>query len=348
MSTPTPLEALADELGFVAARIEREMRLSIAVLTAEIRAELSELRAARAAEELRAVIRLGELRDGSPGPVGAIGPEGSPGAQGPAGDPGPEGPPGSPGEPGPEGPPGPAGEPGAEGQAGPPGSHGPPGAEGPPGPQGDAGLAGNAGEPGLPGGAGAPGPQGTDGDPGPPGPQGEPGPAGQKGDPGIEGPPGRLPPVKDWDGEVTYQGEVRHLDGGTWQARRDTGKPPGADDWQLIAAPGRSLNPRGTYGSDAEYQRLDCVAKDGSSFVALRDAPGECPGDGWHALTLRGRAGQPGPRGERGERGYPGPPGPSAAAFELDEAQGILRLRLNDETHVSVDLYPLLARLQTR
>ena len=47
----------------------------------------------------------------------------------------------------------------------------------------------------------------------------------------------------------------------------------------------------------------------GSTFVARRDDPGDCPGDGWQLLASRGKAGNkglPGPRGEKGDRGEPG------------------------------------------
>lgn len=78
----SPLEALADELGAVAARIEREVRLQVAAALAEIREEMAALRASRSEVELRAVnaeraladavaARLADVRngqDGEPGP----------------------------------------------------------------------------------------------------------------------------------------------------------------------------------------------------------------------------------------------------------------------------------------
>lgn len=109
MAATSPLEALADELGAVAARIERELRLTVSVMLAEIREEMSGLRASRAESELRAeraiAERLTTLQDGPPGPQGEAGERGSPGEAiiGPPGEPGPPGPPGATGEAGPPG-----------------------------------------------------------------------------------------------------------------------------------------------------------------------------------------------------------------------------------------------------
>jgi len=116
--------------------------------------------------------------------------------------------------------------------------------------------------------------------------------------------------------------------------------PPGAD--------GKSYAPRGTWNAEASYVRLDVVASDGASFIALRDDPGACPGEGWQSLSLRGRAGQPGQRGEKGERGDAGPAGPPAprAAFFTVTDKNVLTLIHDDGTALSCDLYPLLARLR--
>ena len=113
--------------------------------------------------------------------------------------------------------------------------------------------------------------------------------------------------------------------------------PPGAD--------GRSYDPRGTWNADASYSRLDVVASDGASFIARRDDPGACPGDGWQSLSLRGRAGQPGQRGEKGEPGPAGPPAPRAASLTVAD-DGVLTLSWEDGSTLSCDLYPLLARLR--
>jgi hypothetical protein len=117
------------------------------------------------------------------------------------------------------------------------------------------------------------------------------------------------------------------------------GKPgkPGED--------GRTLAFRGAWKAASEYQALDVAMCDGSSFVALCDAPGACPGDGWRLLAARGKSGPPGPAGATGERGWPGPPGPSPASLEVD-GEGLLTLRLGDGTRLDCDLYPVLAKLR--
>jgi len=69
-------------------------------------------------------------------------------------------------------------------------------------------------------------------------------------------------------------------------------------------APG-TFRPKGIYDSKTAYSYLDVVVKDSSSFVALRDKPGACPGDDWQMIACGGK------RGVAGERGPPGPAGPT-------------------------------------
>src|SRR5262249_31590816 len=77
------------------------------------------------------------------------------------------------------------------------------------------------------------------------------GPRGPSGPPGEQGPPGKLPLVKLWMAEtVFYAGDVVAYDGGTYQAKRDTGQPPSHADWIWLAAAGRdgnSITVRGTF-----------------------------------------------------------------------------------------------------
>jgi hypothetical protein len=140
------------------------------------------------------------------------------------------------------------------------------------------------------------------------------GPAGPAGPRGEQGPPGKLPLVKLWVPEtVHYAGDVVAYDGGTFQARRDTGQPPSHPDWLCLATAGRdgkSFAVRGTFDQSASYRRLEVVACNGGSFVALKDAPGPCPGSGWQLLASQGKRGV---AGEKGERGSPGPKGDAGA-----------------------------------
>ena len=139
------------------------------------------------------------------------------------------------------------------------------------------------------------------------GAMGPPGPSGPRGE---EGPPGKLPIVKLWTPEtVYYAGDVVAYDGGTFQAMCDTGQPPSHAHWMCLASSGRdgkTIAVRGTFDQSASYRRLDVVAFNGSSFVALKDAPGPCPGPGWQLIASQGKRGA---AGEKGERGLPGPRG---------------------------------------
>jgi hypothetical protein len=126
---------------------------------------------------------------------------------------------------------------------------------------------------------------------------------------------GKLPLVKLWIPEtVYYEGDVVAYDGGTFQAKRDTGQPPSHADWVCLATAGRdgkTIAVRGTFAETAEYRRLDVVALNGGSFIALKDAPGPCPGPGWQLMASQGRRGG---AGGKGERGLPGPRGDAGAS----------------------------------
>lgn len=158
----------------------------------------------------------------------------------------------------------------------------------------------------------------------------------------------RLPAVTAWAPGVHYLGAVVTTAGGTWQAVCDTAAEPPHDDWLCLAergADGRTPAFRGAWKPASTYEALDVVMCDGSSFIALYDAPGACPGDGWRLLASRGKSGPPGSRGPIGERGYPGPPGASPVALDID-GEGIQTLRLSDGSTITCDLYPVLSRLR--
>src|SRR5262245_15747131 len=161
--------------------------------------------------------------------------------------------------------------------------------------------------------------------------RGPPGPSGPRGE---EGPPGKLPLVKLWVSEtVYYAGDVVAYDGGTFQAKRDTGQPPSLADWVGLATAGRdgnSITVRGTFDATAEYRRLDVVALNGGSFVALKDAPGPCPGSGWQLLASQGKRGVAGARGERGERGPTGLSGVTICDWKIDRARYVATPLMSD------------------
>jgi hypothetical protein len=131
-------------------------------------------------------------------------------------------------------------------------------------------------------------------------------------------PPAKFPRVKAWTEDTIYhEGDIVAFDGGTFQARRDTACLPGAKHWVCLARPGNSLTVRGTYDSCIDYRCLDIAVINGSSFVALKDSPGACPGDDWQLLCSRGS------RGHRGERGFIGPRGeraPIIKSWQIDRA----------------------------
>src|SRR4029077_1329733 len=107
-------------------------------------------------------------------------------------------------------------------------------------------------------------------------------------------------------------------DGGTFQARRDTGAAPSHGYWIWLLTGGRggnSITVRGTFNETAEYRRLDVVALNGGSFVALKDKPGPCPGSGWQLVASQGKRGAAGEKGERGAQGPQGNPGLSGATI---------------------------------
>ena len=118
---------------------------------------------------------------------------------------------------------------------------------------------------------------------------------------------------------------------------------------------------RGTYDRTTEdYRALNIVMLNGSSFIAHRDHPGDCPGEGWQCLAMvgkRGEQGQPGAKGakgdkgERGERGAAGVDGKPALAWvanEIDRDAYTVTPILSDRSHGPViPLRPLFEQFQS-
>jgi hypothetical protein len=74
------------------------------------------------------------------------------------------------------------------------------------------------------------------------------------------------------------------------------------------------LHLRGAYRSDQDYDRMDVVTLDGSSYIARQGIPGPCPSEGWRILASAGAAGAQGIRGPKGDRGPAGETGPQGKA----------------------------------
>jgi len=130
-------------------------------------------------------------------------------------------------------------------------------------------------------------------------------------------PPAKFPIVKAWKEDVIYhEGDIVTFAGGTYQAQRDTARPPGAKDWTCLAMAGSGFTVRGTYSGIVEYHYLDVTMVNGSSFVALQNNPGPCPGDGWHLLASRGSRGNRGESGARGIMGLRGERGAAAPTIQ--------------------------------
>ena len=355
-------------IGAQAREVMAQAREAVADFRARVVELDAQLREAHAA-------RLASLQDGKdgqpgrdgkdaePGRDGVDGKDGEPGRDGLAGQPGKDGLDGRDGEPGhngndgkpgKDGVNGKDGELGRDGLDGKPGKDGEPGRDGIDGQPGKDGIDGKNGEPGRDGVDGQPGKDGIDGkngEPGRAGLDGQPGKDGvdgKDGEPGKNGAPGKMPAAKAWAPGVHYEAELRTFEGALWQAERDTAAEPGdGDDWTMLAAAGRDGRaPRfaGTYAAGLAYRELDVVALNGGSFVALRDAPGTCPGDGWQLVVSRGKAGQP---GKDGLDGRDGAPGLNVASWRIDRKGYALQPVLADgTTGPAIDLRELFEQFR--
>lgn len=104
----------------------------------------------------------------------------------------------------------------------------------------------------------------------------------------------------------------------------------------------REVTPKGLYDPEAEYRSLDVVMLSGSAFVAKRDEPGECPGEGWMLLAQRGKRGDRGERGERGLPGKDGKDGPQPVAFKLEPDTMQLMMVLDSGDVLEADFSPVV------
>jgi hypothetical protein len=75
----------------------------------------------------------------------------------------------------------------------------------------------------------------------------------------------------------------------------------------------------GTYSEAEIYLQHDVVVRNGSSYIARRDSPGECPGPGWQQISMVGRTGSRGERGYTGERGAKGESGATFIGWKIDK-----------------------------
>jgi hypothetical protein len=356
MPEASPFELLAEELGAVAGRVEREASYRIAALIADVERKFAEreLQIERLQKTVEAMIggkvvvwdklindKLASLKDGIDGKDGQTGAAGERGEKGEQGSAGPAGETGLRGEAGLQGlqgiegargETGSVGEKGDRGEIGPQGSRGEKGEQGESikGEKGDQGEAGPQGSAGEKGDQGQAGPQGGQGEAGAPGEKGDAGLTGASGERGEPGPVGKLPKVTKWiEGAVSYESDVVTHNGGLYQALKDTGKTPGTNDWLCLAAPGtdgkdgrdgedgRSLTIRDTFVPNQQYKALDVVTLDSKWFVAKQDDPGMCPGPGWKAGPGIGRTGKPGERGAQGPKGDIGVTAPTIVEWDI-------------------------------
>jgi hypothetical protein len=246
------------------------------------------------------------------------------------------------------------------------------GKDGPAGPQGERGSIGERGERGMQGERGLMGERGLQGERGERGMRGETiigprgergergdkGDAGQRGERGLEGPKGKLTKVKAWAEGVYYEGDVVVHGGGSYQANRDTAKPPGHSDWTVLAAPGfdgkdgrhgvdgkdgLSFRVRDTYDPKEKYQALDIVTLNSTWFISKKNDPGPCPGPDWKA----GPVGKKGDRGDKGDRGFAGIKGEQGDVgreiieFILDRSNYSETIVLSDGSKITRSLRPL-------
>lgn len=291
----SPLDVLAEELGIVAGRIEREATLRIGAAIADLK-RIDAERELRLVNLERAIAeRLAAVKDGDRGPPGVgvtiddvaplvvsvvaravatlppavNGRDGKDGRDGVDGIDGKDGAPGERGLPGDQGPPGERGADGAPGVDGAPGRDGKDGAQGPAGERGEKGDTGTAGDRGPPGERGD---RGADGPVGPIGPVGE---RGEKGEAGINGDRGAAG-ERGLDGAAGRDG-IDGKDGvpGERGERGPAGLLPIVREW-----------------TDAVTYATEVRSHNGATYQALRDTAKEPPHADWICIAAAGRDGR--------------------------------------------------------
>ena len=84
---------------------------------------------------------------------------------------------------------------------------------------------------------------------------------------------------------------------------------------------GLTPNTRGAFDVYKKYAQLDVVEYEDASYIARRNNPGVCPGDGWQLVSRSGRrgaTGKVGTRGRKGERGTRGEDGREIISWHLE------------------------------
>jgi hypothetical protein len=108
---------------------------------------------------------------------------------------------------------------------------------------------------------------------------------------------------------------------------------------------------RGTYSDKSDYWALNIVSLNGGSFIAKKDDPGPCPGDGWQLLVSQGKRGDKGERGDRGSRGetgLTGQPAPTIKNWKIDRVRYVAIPVMSDGSEgSSLELRSLFEQFQT-
>jgi hypothetical protein len=176
------------------------------------------------------------------------------------------------------------------------------------------------------------GKDGKDGEQGPPGKDGK------------DGNDGKLPIAREWTNRVHYAGDVVRYNGATYQALADTGREPPHSDWGELASRGTDgigFVLRGTYDASAEYKQHDIVMLNRNSFAAKFDNPSDCPGEGWQLFAPSGGRGKEGPPGARGADGR----SVSIANLEADADAMVLKITDSLGKAFTLDLQPIAERI---